>query len=67
MRKRGRQEKRFSEQVLSFLAFLMNPSGPLRLKFLWLRRGRAGAFAFSNAFWLRPAALEGPAQFLRRR
>ena len=32
MRKTGRQEKRFSEQVLScFLAFLMNPSGPLRL------------------------------------
>ena len=32
MRKSGRQEKKFSEQVPScFLAFLMNPSGPLRL------------------------------------
>jgi hypothetical protein len=32
MRKSGRQEKRFSERVLScFHAFLMNPSGPLRL------------------------------------
>ena len=32
MRKTGKQEKRFNEQILScFHAFLMNPSGPLRL------------------------------------
>jgi len=53
MRKTGRQEKRFSELVLScFLAFLMNPSGPLRLCGLcvsndfWLRLRRAGALRF---------------------
>jgi hypothetical protein len=48
MRKTGRQEKRFSEQVLScFLAFLMNPSGPLRLC----------GFAFQMPFGCGPAAL----------
>jgi hypothetical protein len=63
MRKTGRQEKRFSEQVLScFLAFLMNPSGPLRLRVFAFQMPLVAApprwvFAFQMPFGCGCAAL----------